>query len=533
MNHINRSKTLAYQSMLASMLGVALLLTACGGGGGSPEPDPESSSPTPTPTMPSPTITVPGTPSTGTPPAATGTVPVGLQDSAIYSRPSEGGNDAPRVAIDATGNAISLWRRQVTSLPNTYELLARRYVVGSGWQAIEVLAADNPNDNEREIQEPIQLTIHPTTGAAMAVWVEQRETGNGSGLLTSFVRARAYDPVSGWGPVSMIDSDAPMIRFNVSLATDASGNVMAVWSRYESLQTTIYASRYTAAGGWTAPVRIEDENTVGGGGGGMLVTFLPSGNALVVWNSSRGGTTSNIWGNQYTVGSGWGTNALVMSGSGAATSGLIRLLGGVRGLAADQNGNAVLTFENQQLFSNPSRYELNLWSKRYSGGAWGADSTAVPVGVPLTCSNCPSVYGGSVQMNPQGAAVATWELRNANGDSVIWAARSRSDGTWEPQQLNANLPGFRPSNEFPQAGIDDQGNVSVLWAYTTSETNIYSARYTAGSGWAAPVLLEEYSGTTYRPSIAMNARGYAMTVWLLFESAVGTVAASRYFSSGR
>jgi hypothetical protein len=499
---------------------MGLLAAACGGGGGGGD--------TSVPTEPSGTTPPAGTTTSGTtPPAGTTTTGTpGLLDPAIISRADEGGNWPPVVAIDAAGNAISVWRRTVDSntSPSTYELLARRYVAGSGWQAIQVIASSFTP----QIELP-QLTIHPATGKAMAVWTERRSAANGA---SSDVVARLYDPATGWAPVVTIDSNKLMIRFNVELATDASGNVMAVWSRYESLQTTIYASRYTAAGGWSAPVRIDDENTVGGGGGGMLVTFLPNGNALVVWNSSRGGTTSNIWGNQYTVGSGWGTNALVMSGSGAQTSGLIRLLGGVRGLAADQNGNAVLTFENQQLFSNPSRYELNLWSKRYSGGAWGADSTAVPVGVPLTCGNCPSVYGGSVQMNAQGAAVATWELRNASG-SVIWAARSRSDGTWEPQQLSTNLPGFRPGSEFPEAGIDDQGNVNVLWAYTNTETNIYSARYTAGTGWAAPVLLENYSGTAERPRIAMNERGSAMTVWMQFENAVGSVVASRYFNSGR
>ncbi len=532
-------KTLGQRSLAATALCAALLVTGCGGGGGggSPAPNPEGSSPISTPTMPNPTSTgpvttptVPTIPTTGTPPATSVTVPVGLQDPNIISRAGEGGNAPPVVAIDAAGNAISIWRREVdaSSFPSTYELLARRFVAGTGWQAIQVLASGSTP----AIEQP-QLTINPATGKAMAVWIERRTAANGA---NGDVVARAYDPTSGWAPVVTIESNKPMIRFNVALATDTSGNVMAVWSRYESIQTTIYASRYTAAGGWSTPMRIDDENTVGGGGGGMLATFLSNGNALVVWNSSRGGTTSNIWGNQYTAGSGWGTNALVMSGSGAQTSGLLRLLGGVRGLAADQNGNAVLTFENQQQFDNPVRYEQNLWSKRYSGGAWGADSTAVPVGVPYSCTNCPSVYGGSVQINAQGQAVATWELRNANNKSVMWAARSANGSTWESTQLNADIPQFTPSGEFAQAGIDDQGNITVIWSAVnevTSNTDINAARYTVGTGWAAPVLLEEYGGTSDRPSIAMNARGYAMTVWMLFENAIGTVIASRYFSSGR
>ncbi len=540
MQRIRRFTTSAHRGLIASVLGAALLLTACGGGGGGPGPNLEGSNPTPTPTMPNSTstgpVTVPGTPTAPMPPAASATVPVGLQAPAVYSRQGEGGNDAPRVVIDAAGNAISLWRRQVTSLPNTYELLARRYVVGSGWQTIEVLATDDPSDDVREIQAPVQLTMNPATGAAMAVWVEKRETGNAAGELTSNVMARAYSPATGWRSAAMIDNDQPMLRSDVALAMDANGNAMAVWSRYVNLRVPVFASRYTAGGGWSAPVRIEDSNELGIGGNGMLVTFLSNGNALAVWNSARngggtgGGVRSAIWGNQYTVGSGWGTNAPVMS----YTENLS--LGGARSLTADQNGNALLTFEQQLLIPGQGRYELNLFSKRYSGGAWGADSTALPVGVPYSCVNCPSVYGGSVQINAQGQAVATWELRNANDKNVIWAARSTNGSTWEATQLNANIEQFTQRGEFAQAGIDDQGNISVVWSavsQVTSKTDINYARYTTGSGWADTSLLETYDTTSEQPQIAMNAKGNAMTVWMLFENAVGTILTSRYFGSGR
>jgi hypothetical protein len=511
-------------SRFTAVAALALLAVACGGGGGGDSgeavtvTDPSSTTPVTTPPV---STTLPATPS--------------LLDPTIISRAGEGGNAPPLVAIDSTGNALAVWRVEISSSLSpaglSEELLARRYIAGSGWQAIVSIAGPTSGQSLKSAT----ISMDKVTGKASVAWFLQGTVNApNTNVFASNLLSRAFDPVSGWAAPLAIETSQPLrVDNNIALATDANGNAIVVWNRYESLQTRIYASRYTAGGAWSAAVRIEDDTSLTGGGSGMLVTFLPNGNALVVWNSSRGGTTSNIWGNQYTVGSGWGTNALVMSGSGAQTSGLIRLLGGVRGLAADQNGNAVLTFENQQLFSNPSRYELNLWSKRYSGGAWGADSTAVPVGVPLTCSNCPSLYGGSVQMNAQGAAVATWELRNASGGSVIWAARSRSDGTWDSQQLSTNLPGFRPGNEFPEAGIDDQGNVNVLWAYTNTDTNIYSARYTAGTGWAAPVLLENYSGTAERPRIAMNERGSAMTVWMQFENAVGSVVASRYFSSGR
>jgi hypothetical protein len=511
--------------LLSALLAATLLSIACGGGGGGGGD------------VASGTGQIDGNGNPVVPGGTTPPVNAGLLDPSIVSRPGEGGNDAPKVAIDAAGNAISIWRRQVSSFPFIYELVARRYVVGSGWQAVESLAIDDPSDAVREIQQPIQLSMNPTTGAAMAVWVEKRESSNpdAAGLLTSNVMARAYNPTTGWGTARIVDNDQPMLRSDVALAMDANGNAMAVWSRYVDLSVPVYASRYTESGGWSAPTRIENSNEIGIGGSGMLVTFLSNGNALAVWNTARtgggtgGGVKSAIWGNQYTVGSGWGTNAVVMSYTNDLS------LGGARALAADANGNAVLTFEHQLLVRNPVRYELNLWSKRYSGGAWGADSTAQPVGVPYNCTNCPSVYGGNVQINAQGEAVATWELRNANNKSVIWGARSSNGGPWVSSQLNENIAQFTQSGEFSQVGVDDQGNARVVWSAVdelTGDTNINFSRYTVGAGWATTGLLEDYNTTSSRPQIAMNSRGNAMTVWLLFDNTLGTVIAGRY-SSGR
>jgi hypothetical protein len=485
------------------VVALALLAVACGGGGGGGGGDAS------TPTDPSGTTPPAGTTTTGTP---------SLLDPTIISRAGEGGNAPPLVAIDNAGNALAVWLVQISSGLSpaglSEELLARRYIAGSGWQAIESIAGPTTGQSLKSAT----ISMDKVTGKANVAWFLQGTVNvPNTNVFASNLSSRAFDPVSGWAAPLAIETSQPLrVDNNIALAMDA--------------------SRYTAGGAWSAAVRIEDDTSLGGGGSGMLVTFLPNGNALAVWNSSRtgggtgGGVRSSIWGNQYTVGSGWGTNAPVMS----HTDNL--LLGGARGLTADQNGNALLTFEQQLLISGQGRYELNLWSKRYSGGAWGADSTALPVGVPYSCLNCPSVYGGSVQMNAQGQAVATWELRNASDKSVIWAARSTNGSAWESTQLNADIEQFTQNGEFAQAGIDDQGNITVVWSAVskvTGKTDINYARYTAGSGWAATALLEEYDTTSQRPQIAMNARGNAMTVWMLFDNSLGTVIASRYASSGR
>jgi hypothetical protein len=506
------------------VVALALLAVACGGGGGGGGGDAS------TPTDPSGTTPPANTTTTGTP---------SLLDPAIISRAGEGGNYPPMVAIDNAGNALAVWRLEKRSILSpeglSEELLARRYVAGSGWQAIETIAGPTT----KQSLESAVISMDKTTGKTIVVWnlVGGTVLEPGSSLPPSSIVSRAFDPASGWAAPLVVETNKPVFRGSIALGIDASGNAITVWNRFEASQTRIYASRYAAGGNWDTAVRIENDTDVGGGGGGQQIAFLPNGDALVVFNSSRGGTTTNIWGNKYTVGSGWGTNALVMSGSGAQTSGLIRFVS-LSSLTADASGNAILTFDNQQEFASPFRYELNLWSKRYSGGAWAADSSAVPVGPAFTCSNCPFISGSRLKVNASGQAVATWiapSSTNAGVTKALWASRSKSDGTWEPQIINNGISEFFANDNVPDVGIDDLGNIAVVWSPSSAsaQSNIYLTRYTPSAGWVATELIESYSGTAEQQRIAMNARGSFMTLWSQFDNAIGTVIASRYYSSGR
>jgi hypothetical protein len=506
---------------LMAVAALVLLAVACGGGGGGDTSPPTDSSGTTTPGT---TLPV-GTTTTGTP---------SLLDPAIISRAGEGGNYPPMVAIDNAGNAIALWVKEGSSPSFSYELLARRYVAGSGWQDVQSLAG--PTSTEY-LDSPV-LSVDKTTGKAMVVWAAKRRAplNTSTNIITTDIMARAYDPATGWAAPVAVDGDKPILGAGIALATDASGNVMAAWNRYEGQKNNLYASRYTsAAGTWAAPVSIENNDEFQANDYGAQLAFAPNGDALVVWKRSV--TTGAIWGNKYTAGPGWGTNVQIEMGSGVGSgSGPLRFVDDPV-LAVDGNGNAILTY-TQQLFVNPTvGYEVNIRAKRYTGGAWSASSA--PVGTPYNCSNCPIQYPARLQANAQGAAVATWMTQELTAAGAVvykvHASRSNSGGAWEPQVLNNNLPEFLDTSLLPDAGIDSAGNISVVWSPSTgnNSTNIYNARYTAGTGWGAAELLESYTGTAQLPRIAMNERGNAMTVWMQFDNAIGTVIASRYYSSGR
>jgi hypothetical protein len=503
---------------LAAVIAAALLVVACGGGGGGADA-PNATVPgsnTPTPGLPG------GSTPTSTPVSTPTPIPTGLLDPTILSRAGEGGNAAPQVAIDAAGNSIALWVK--VTYP-TYELLTNRYVVGSGWQGVQSLVGVVTTN----VESPV-LTMDKATGKAMVAWGAKRPLNTVTNTVTTDIISRAFDPATGWAAPVAIDTDKSILGPSIALATDASGNVMAVWNRYEGQKTNLYASRYTAGGGWSAPVSIEDNNEFQALDYNAQLAFAPNGDALVVWKRSV--TTGAIWSNKYTAGGGWGTNVQIEMGSGVASgSGPLRFVENPS-LAVDGSGNAILTYSQQLFVSSALGYEVNIRAKRYTGGAWSAIST--PVGTAYNCINCPNQGPARVRTNAQGLAVATWMTQEGTTYKVH-ASRTNNSGGWESQVLNASLSEFLDTSLLPDAGIDSAGNVSVVWSPSSGNTttNIYNVRYTAGTGWGAAVPLESYTGTAQLPRIAMNERGNAMTAWLQFENSIGTITASRYYSSGR
>jgi hypothetical protein len=288
---------------LCAGLSMAILLAACGGGGGgggSPEAtNPVNNPPSGgTPTMPG---TTPTTPGVGTPTAA-------LLDPDIISRANEGGNDRPFVEIDASGNAIAVWRRDAGfQSPPDEEILSRRYVAGSGWQDIQVIASTRA-DNSESINQPT-LKIDPASGKGVVAWVERRT--NASGNRLDYLKARSFDPATGWSAAAVIDPDYLAVDTVVSLAMDSAGNAVAGWLRLENtLYTRPYASIRNSAGAWSAPARLDDDPAFANlGTSRPLLTYVSEGKVLAAWNASRTNNIASVWSNTYTPGSGWGTIA--------------------------------------------------------------------------------------------------------------------------------------------------------------------------------------------------------------------------------
>lgn len=337
-------------------------------------------------------------------------------------------------------------------------------------------------------------TAIDVNGNVIAVWAQSDGTRNNAW-------ANRYTPSAGWGTATLIETDNAGTATTPQIAMDGSGNAVAVWTQSDGTRDNVWANRYTVGSGWGTAALIETDNL--GNASEVKLAVNAAGQAQAVWAQSDGVRT-NIWANRYTPGSGagtgWGTATLLETDNlGAA---------GAPQIALDSSGNAVAIWQQ----SSGSR--INVWANRFVQGAWG---TAQRIENNENNLSDPSI-APQLAMDTNGNAMAVWtqiSTRTFGNTSVIWANRFTASTGWAsavPIDSQANIRSLNP-----QIAMDASGNLLAIWSSTRADlggplTTIHANRYTAGSGWGtSQELLATASTATslqgVRFRFATNAQG--------------------------
>lgn len=298
-----------------------------------------------------------------------------------------GNASAPQIAIDAAGNAIAVWQ-QYKGAGGT-NIWANRYELGSGWGTAALIELDDVGDNRAE--EP-QVAVDPT-GSATVVWSQF------DGMRTN-IWANRYEPGSGWGTATLLETDNTSDVRPPQVAVDPFGNVTAVWIQSDNTFSNVWSNRYVPGSGWGTATLLETEE---GGASQARVAVDGSGNAIAVWRLHNGIRLS-LWANRYVSGVGWGTAALAETSNEEDTHD--------PDLAVDSDGNINMIW----LMTEGIRFDL--WANRYVvDSGWG---TATLV------ATSPGGISGRPQIavDPAGNATAVWA--QSDGPFVnIWANTTR------------------------------------------------------------------------------------------------------------
>ncbi len=220
-----------------------------------------------------------------------------LASSAVIESGTTGPTDTPDipvVAMDASGNAIAVWRQTDGS---NYNIWGNIYTASTdSWGT----AVKLENEDLGDAHYP-QIDMN-ASGVGFATWVQ-----NGGGLNN--IWAIKFEN-GAWGIAGQIES-ASQATYRPDIAVDSSGNAIAVWEQNNGPQWNIYTNKYTSGSWGVTPELLEsNDNTAIS----ARVDFDGSGNAIAVWSQSNG-VTNSIYANHYTSGS-WGSATLIEDDDG-------------------------------------------------------------------------------------------------------------------------------------------------------------------------------------------------------------------------
>jgi hypothetical protein len=157
------------------------------------------------------------------------------------------------------------------------------------------------------------------------------------------------------------------------------------------------------------------------------------------------------------------------------------------------------------------------WSFRSEDGNWGVPEL-------IEADNTGNARDPQIAFDPAGNALAVWAQWDGTRND-IWSNRYTAGSGWGalPELIGTGDFGNESS---PQIAMDANGNALAVWAKDDAVCcRIFANRYTQGSGWGMPGEIPGMVGSASTPQIAIDANGNGIAVW-----AAGTMPSSIYSS---
>jgi PKD domain len=243
----------------------------------------------------------------------------GTWDTPVQLSDPEAGAQAPRVAIDAHGDAVAVWDRVLGA---TAQVESSTKPAGGSWQP-EVSLSDATSSAGSP-----DVAVAPN-GAASVVWVNDDGPGvvtqatsrpagattwgppvdlsnpgsGGIGQVTttpqgeviavwpsgadSAVQGAVRSPAGVWGSPTDISASGEAVE-DVAIGVDPAGTVTAVWDRSDTSDTIVQAATRPAGGAWQA---VDDLSAAGENATAPQVAADGLGGWVAVWQRSNGANT--------------------------------------------------------------------------------------------------------------------------------------------------------------------------------------------------------------------------------------------------
>jgi hypothetical protein len=336
----------------------------------------------------------------------------------VLSDPGEEHPTAPRIALDTAGNAVAVWSVDLGSAIRTAARPA-----GGDWSDPEDLSIENGRTPELAMN---------AAGDAVAVWT-------GFDGVDDEVTWAAVRPAGGdWSTPEELSVAGENDGFNPRVAIDAAGNAIAVWQRFDLPDDAVQAAVRPAGGEWSAPDTVSD---AGEDARSPRIAMNAAGNAVAAWSPLGGGIR---------------TATRPFGGDWSAPED-VSAAGGTPALAIDSSGNAFA------LWQGAGSAEQVLWvAMRPKSGSWQAPDEL--------SAEAQAFQSYDLAASAAAGIVATWTRSVSSTSHEVQAAIHPPGGSWSaPEEIST--PG--ENSGLPELGFDAAGNAIAIWGREAASTEYF------------------------------------------------------------
>lgn len=224
-------------------------------------------------------------------------------EQAVTLDTQSGDANAPRIAMDAIGDAIVVWTQNDGVRDNLWSSRYDRNA--STWQPAGLLETIDTTYGVDSNAEAPQIAMAPN-GTAAVSWTQeiaQIWPGTSQGVLAPIVYTRIYLPGQGWQGYMWEARNDVGASSNPRIAVDDAGEAALTWERYtipegggfRINQIDVYVDRYDPASGWAGPMVIDTNTgtTTSDDADQPDIGIDNAGNAIVIWRQE--GRNYSIW----------------------------------------------------------------------------------------------------------------------------------------------------------------------------------------------------------------------------------------------
>ena len=302
-----------------------------------------------------------------------------------------------------------------------------------------------------------------------------------------------------WSPVTNLSNTGQNARIP-QVAGNASGNAMAVWSRYDGLNWRIQAAELNNTV-WGKPVTL---SAPGDNDEQPKVAMNGSGHARAVWIRTNG------------------------------SLGSIQTAAYKNGVWSDPTPISLPGRDNKspQIAMNETDTTAVVWTG-YNGSNWVVQAKVYATGVfyDTTTLSYPlrDAFTPQVVVSQNGAITVAWSRLSAQTNTHLIETIRFQGGQWG--EVNTVSSPTR-DGKLPQLAVDAAGNLTVVWMEANGEQNqIISRRWLSASGWADRIALSPAAQNADTPTVAANGVNQATALWTQQRNGLWTLY-SRQFNNG-